>query len=110
MSAAPHDVMKAFHPPLSGGSFLARRATRVCQSIACISTLNPAASSSIFATGAMLVSTVRSVDCMSTTGVPSYPASWRSCFALAALPFSTSAMPSSLASGVPQTNTALHTL
>ena len=71
MSAAPHEVMKALQPPLSGGSFLVRRATSVCQSIDCMLTLKPAASSCALATGAMLVSTVRSVDCSSSTGVPS---------------------------------------
>ena len=71
ISAAPHEVMKAFQPPLSGGSFLALRATRVCQSIDCMSTLKPAASSCALATGAMLVMTAISVACISTIGVPS---------------------------------------
>ena len=65
------DVSIAFQPPLSGGSFLVRRATTVCQSIDCMSTLKPAFSISDLATGARLVSTPRSVDCSSTTGVPS---------------------------------------
>src|SRR5258708_1813253 len=44
-SGEPHEVKKALQPPDASGSFLARRATRVCQSIACRSTLKPAASS-----------------------------------------------------------------
>src|SRR5262249_20662201 len=110
MSAATQAVRKAFQPPLSGGSFLVRRPTSVCQSIDCMSTLKPAASSCALATGARLVSTGRSVDCIRTTGVPSYPASCESCFALAAFWLSASDMPSSLASGVPQTKGALQTL
>ena len=55
----------------AGGSFLARRATSVCQSIDCMSTLKPAFSISDLATGARLVSIGRSVECMSTIGVPS---------------------------------------
>src|SRR5213593_3168131 len=46
MSAATHEVRNAFQPPAVGGSFLARRATSVCQSIECMSTLKPAFSSS----------------------------------------------------------------
>ena len=57
MSAATDEVRKAFQPPLSGGSFLARRLTSVCQSIDCMSTLKPAFSISDLATGARLVST-----------------------------------------------------
>ena len=71
MSAATQEVRNAFQPPAVGGSFFARRATSVCQSIACMSTFIPAFSIRFFATGARFVSTVRSVDCMSTTGVPS---------------------------------------
>jgi hypothetical protein len=50
---------------------LARRATSVCQSMACKSTLKPAFSSNDLATGARLDSEGMSVDCISTTGVPS---------------------------------------
>ena len=57
MSAATHEVRKACQPPALGGSFLARRATSVCQSIDCMSTLKPAFSISDLATGARLVST-----------------------------------------------------
>ena len=71
MSAATHEVRKACQPPAFGGSFLARRATSVCQSIDCMSTLKPAFSISDLATGARLVSTARSVECISTIGVPS---------------------------------------
>ena len=71
MSAATEKVWKTFQPPLSAGSFLVRRVTSVCQSIDCMSTLKPACSSSALVTGAMLVSTGRVVDCISTTGVPS---------------------------------------
>ena len=55
MSGEPHEVKKALQPPLSGGSFLVRRDTSVCQSIACRSTLKPAASSCGLATVARLV-------------------------------------------------------
>src|SRR5205085_12015643 len=70
-SAVTQAVRKAFQPPASGGSFLERRATRVCQSIDCISTLKPAFSIGDFATGARLVRAFRSVECISSTGVPS---------------------------------------
>src|SRR5215831_9925565 len=55
MSVAADEVRKAFHPPELGGSFFALRATNVCQSIDCISTLNPACSISCLATGAKFV-------------------------------------------------------
>src|SRR5207237_8944164 len=71
MSAATHEVRKACQPPAIGASFLARRATSVCQSIEIMSTLKPPFSSSDLATGARLVSTARSVECISTIGVPS---------------------------------------
>ena len=71
ISADTHEVRNACQPPAAGGSFLARRETSVCQSIDCMSTLKPARSSSDLATGARLFSTARSVECMSTTGVPS---------------------------------------
>ena len=71
MSADTHEVRNACQPPAFGGSFLERRATSVCQSIDCMSTLKPAFSISDFATGARLVSTCRSVECISTIGVPS---------------------------------------
>ena len=70
-SAATQEVRNAFQPPSEGGPFLARRETRVCQSIDCMSTLKPPFSSSSLATGARLVSTARSVECIRTTGVPS---------------------------------------
>src|SRR6202521_4476541 len=54
MSAETHDVMNACQPPCVGGSFFARRATTVSQSIDCMSTLKPAFSISDFATGARL--------------------------------------------------------
>ena len=53
--ATPHEVKKALQPPCVGGSFLVRRATSVCQSIACRSTLKPAASSCGLATGGEVV-------------------------------------------------------
>ena len=64
MSTEAHEVRKACQPPAVGGSFLVRRETSVCQSIACTSTLKPAFSSSDFATGARLLSETMSVDCM----------------------------------------------
>src|SRR6185295_7368709 len=70
-STEPHEVRYALQPPAVGGSFLARRATSVCQSMACKSTLKPAFSSSDLATGARLASDEMSVDCIRTTGVPS---------------------------------------
>src|SRR5262245_10661996 len=70
-STEPHEVRYAPQPPLPGGSFLARRATSVCQSMACRSTLKPAFSRSDLATGARLDSEGMSVDCIGTTGVPS---------------------------------------
>ena len=71
MSTEAHEVRKALHPPALGGSFLVRRVTSVCQSIACRSTLKPAFSIRDFVTGAKLLSETISVDCISTTGVPS---------------------------------------
>ena len=55
-SGADVEVISTFQPPLSGGSFLARRATSVCQSIDCMSTFMPAFSISALAIGAMLAS------------------------------------------------------
>ena len=69
MSTEAHEVRQP--APAAGGSFLVRRETRVCQSIACTSTLKPAFSSSDFATGARFASETMSVDCMITSGVPS---------------------------------------
>src|SRR5205823_1201644 len=40
----PHEVIHAFQPPALGDSFLAMHDTTICQSIDCISTLNPARS------------------------------------------------------------------
>ena len=71
MSTEAHEVRKACQPPADGGSFLVRRVTSVCQSIACKSTLKPAFSISDFVTGARLLSETMSVDCISTIGVPS---------------------------------------
>src|SRR5437660_263047 len=45
MSTEAQEVRKALQPPAFGGSFLVRRVTNVCQSIACRSTLKPAFSS-----------------------------------------------------------------
>jgi hypothetical protein len=59
MSTDADEVRKAFQPPLSGGSFLARRLTSVCQSIDTMST------------GARLARICRSWECISTTSVPS---------------------------------------
>src|SRR5947207_7374116 len=70
-STEPHEVRYALQPPDANGSRLARRDTRVCQSMACRSTLKPAFSSSDLATGARLASEAMSVDCIRTTGVPS---------------------------------------
>src|SRR5438270_9599484 len=52
MSTDAHDVRKVLQPPALGGSFLGRRVTKVCQSIACRSTLRPACSRSDFVNGA----------------------------------------------------------
>src|SRR5262249_18566520 len=54
MSVAADEVRKAFQPPELGGSFFALRATNVCQSIDCMSTLKPAFSISC-STGAKFV-------------------------------------------------------
>ena len=64
-------VKKTFQPPLSGASFLARRDTTVCQSIACRSTLKPTRSSACLATGGSWLDDCRSVACIMTIGVPS---------------------------------------
>src|ERR1700760_4542619 len=71
MLSAPDEVKKMCQPPLSAGSFLVRRATSVCQSIDCMSTLKPAASSIGLATGAQLVWVGRAGWVNSTIGVPS---------------------------------------
>ena len=60
-----------FQPPLSGASFLARRDTTVCQSIACRSTLKPIFSSACLPTGGSWFDDCRSVACIITMGVPS---------------------------------------
>jgi hypothetical protein len=75
-----------------------------------MSTLKPPCSSSALVTGAMLVSTGNVVDCISTTGEPSYPASFRR-----ALDFSKSGLTSrspliSKPLGVPHTKAAVQTL
>ena len=66
-----HAVRNMCQPPLSGGSFLARRPTSVCQSIACRSTLKPAWRSSCAATSGSFWIAARSVGFISTIGVPS---------------------------------------
>src|SRR6188508_1696297 len=71
ISTEAHEVRNALQPPALGGSFLVRRVTNVCQSIACRSTLKPAFSKSDLVTGARLLSEAMSVDCISTTGDPS---------------------------------------
>src|SRR4029453_2782223 len=71
MSAATHEVRNACQPPDAGGSFLARRATSVCQSIETMSTLKPPFSMSDLATGARLVSTGGGGGVISPIGVPS---------------------------------------
>ena len=64
-------VRNMFQPPLSGASFLARRPTRVCQSMACRSTLKPAWRNSCAATSGSFWMLARSVGFMMTMGVPS---------------------------------------
>src|SRR5215475_13029164 len=110
MSAATHEVRKACQPPWAGGSFLARRATRVCQSIDCMSTLKPAFSMRFFATGAKLVRTARSVECIRTMGVPSYPPSLRRALAFSKLESRKPSMPLKDSFGDPHGKRALHTL
>ena len=79
-------------------------------SIDCISTLNPAFSISALATGAKLVSTCRSVECISTIGVPSYPASFKSSLALLKTEFNRPSIPFSVESVVPHGKYDLHAL
>src|SRR5262245_16967800 len=110
MSAATQEVRNACQPPWAGGSFFARRATSVCQSIETMSTLNPPFSRRFLATGARFVRTTRSVDCMSTMGVPSYPASLRRALDFSKFDSSSPSIPFVDSSGVPHTNIALHTL
>src|SRR5262249_44190219 len=109
ISAETHPVRKACQPPAFGGSFLARRATKVCQSIDCMSTLKPAFSISDLATGAKLVAST-SVACISTIAVPSYPASFNSSRAFLKSEFNRPSIPFSLESGVPHGKYDLHTL
>ena len=71
MSCACQAVRNMCQPPLSIGSFLARRPTRVCQSIACRSTLKPAWRSNCAATSGSFWIEARSVGFISTIGVPS---------------------------------------
>ena len=70
-SCAVQAVANMCQPPFSGGSFLARRPTRLCQSIACRSTLKPAWRSSCAATSGSFWIAARSVGFMMTMGVPS---------------------------------------
>src|SRR5216684_2879626 len=50
-TSAPTQLVKnMFQPPSFGGFWLARRATTVCQSVACTSTLKPASRSACAAT------------------------------------------------------------
>ncbi len=66
-------MRKALQPPFVGGILAGRAgATRVCQSIGLQVDLQADPfSSRALATGARLVSTPMSVECISTTGVPS---------------------------------------
>ena len=64
-------VKNMCQPPLSTGSFFARLPTKVCQSIACRSTLKPAWRSSCAATSGNFWIEARSVGFMITIGVPS---------------------------------------
>ena len=70
MSEAVQEVMKMLQPPAAGASFLARRATRVCQSMFCRSTLKPACSSCCLATSGSLPMVPLSEGRISTTGSP----------------------------------------
>src|ERR1044071_104092 len=108
MSTEAHEVRNALQPPALGGSFLVRRVTKVCQSIACRSTLKPAFSSSDFVTGARLLSEAMSVDCISTTGQPTEPASCSSARALAKSEVILSSQPFVDCSGEPHGNSDLH--
>jgi hypothetical protein len=70
-SAAIHHVCSTFQPPLSGGSFLARTARPVDQSIALRSTVKPAAVSSSRVTSAAALRKLMSVMWTTVIGRPS---------------------------------------
>ena len=71
-TSAPTQLVKnMFQPPSFGGFWLARRATTVCQSVACRSTLKPASRSYWAATIGCAFSVTTSPGAMITIGVPS---------------------------------------
>ena len=71
-SAAIHHVCRMFQPPLSGGSFLARTARFVDQSIAFSSTLKPADVQQLAGhQGGRRDRNAMSVTCTTVTGRPS---------------------------------------
>ena len=70
-SAAIHHVCSTFQPPLSGGSFRARVARFVDQSMAFSSTVKPADCSSSRVTSAAADRNEMSVTCTTVTGRPS---------------------------------------
>src|SRR5688572_28158170 len=74
-------VWKMFQPPCGGGSFFARRATIVDQSIAWRSALAPIERSISTVTSAGACAYGESVGSRTTMGRPSYPDSFSSCLA-----------------------------
>src|SRR6476469_8069645 len=71
-TSAPDQLVKnIFQPPSFGDFWLARRATTVCQSVACRSTLKPASRNSCAATTGCAFRVTTSPGAMITIGVPS---------------------------------------
>src|SRR5215831_7132250 len=99
MSKAVVQVWKMFQPPWAGGSFLARRATMVDQSMAWMSTLAPIFLRFSAVTRAGACAKGESVGSRMTMGLPSQPLSLRSCLA-----FSRSCLgaPAAVSKGPPQ--------
>ena len=71
MSAALHQVCRMFQPPSDAGVFMARRATSVPQSIACMSTLAPICWSSSPVTRATACAIAMFVGSSTAMGLPS---------------------------------------
>src|SRR5690606_20574605 len=68
VSDAPQPVTKTFQPPSLGKFLLARRVTRLGQSMDCISTLNPPCFSNCASTGGNLLSKEKSDGFIRTMG------------------------------------------
>src|SRR2546430_16668923 len=82
ISAALHHVWRMFQPPSDAGVFMARRATKLPQSMPGTSTLQPIFCSRSPVTSATAWSIAMLVGSNTTIGLPSYPASfmsWRAC-------------------------------